>query len=198
MSLIKFAAAALGLAALSFAAPANAQAGSSAVAVVDFNRVFAESAAGKDAQAKLKAIADSINAELKPDATALETTQKALAPRLDGKTPEQQEDELKKDKALSTQYTTFMQKRAQLAQKSQLRSQEMEATRQKAFGDVVQAAGPDITAAMQAKGAVVVMDRESVAIMAPQADVTTDVITRFSNRIKSVPVAKVDLTKQAQ
>lgn len=181
------------------AAPAAAQAaGGGAIVVVDFSRVYAESLAGKDAQAKLKAIGDAVNKELQPEATALQAEQAALGPKFQGRTQEQIIDDLKKDKVLAGKYDAFIQRSDKFMNLRQLRSQEMQATSQKALSDVLQAAATDVNAAMAAKNASIVLERRDVIAMAPASDISTDVINRFNGRVKTMAVAKVDLTKQQQ
>lgn len=179
------------------AAPAAAQAAGSIV-VVDFSRVYAESLAGKDAQAKLKVIGEAVNKELQPESTALQAEQAALGPRFQGRTQEQILEDLKKDKALATKYEAFIQRGEKYQMLRQLRAQELQATTQKTLSDVLQAAAPDVTAAMTAKNATVVLERREVVSLAPASDISTDVINRFNARVKTIAVAKVDLTKQQQ
>jgi len=66
------ASAVLGFALLSAAPVASAQSASSAVAVVDFNKVMTESIAGKDMSTKLNGYGQQLNAQLKPESDALE------------------------------------------------------------------------------------------------------------------------------
>ena len=192
------AAASLAALALGAAAPAQAQAGATPVVVIDSTRIVGESLAGKDAQAKLQAIATGVQKELEPESTALQAEQKALGPSFEGKSEEQIAAALRADKNLSTKYNSFIQRTEAFRQKSQLRAQELEVTRRQTISDVLTAADPDVASAMQAKGAQVVLERQAVITVGPNADVTTDVINRFNNRVKTINVAKVDLTKQQQ
>ena len=186
-----FAAAAL-LGLLGAAVPAHA----AEIVIVDFQRVYAESTAGKDAQAKLKAIADGITRELDPEVKALKAESDATwAPRFKDKTTDQVNAELNKDAALKAKYVTYAQRENAFAQKQQVRRAELEATQQQTIQAVLNAAEPDVRAAMAAKGAVVVLEKNNVAISAPAADVTLDVLSRFNNRVKTIDVKKVDLTQ---
>lgn len=181
------------------ATPAAAQAAAGAgIVVVDFSRVYSESLAGKDAQAKLKAIGEAVNKELQPEATALQAEQTALGPKFQGRTQEQIVEDLKKDKALATKYEAFIQRSDKFMQLRQLRAQELQATNQKVLSDVLQASSPDVAAAMAAKNASIVLERRDIVTLAPAADISTDVINRLNARVKTMTVAKVDLTKQQQ
>ncbi|MGE3303783.1 MAG: OmpH family outer membrane protein [Hyphomonadaceae bacterium] len=188
---------AAGVAAAGFlmaAAPAQA-AGGSAV-VIDLQKVYAESLAGKDAQAKLKGIADNVTKELQPEGAALQSEQQQLGPKFQNKTQQQIIDDLKKDPALQTKYNSFIERLDAFQQKRALRQQELAATQQKAISDVLNAAQPDVDAAMNAKGAQIVFEREGIVAASPTIDITADVMTRFNGRVKSVAVTKVDLTKK--
>ncbi len=166
------------------------------IVIVDLQRVYTESTAGKDAQAKLKAIADGITRELDPEAKALKAESDGTwAPRFKDKNSDQVNAELNKDAALKAKYVTYAQRENAFAQKQQVRRAELDATQQQTIQAVLAAAEPDVRAAMTAKGAVVVLDRSNVAILAPAADVTADVLSRFNNRVKTVDVKKVDLTQ---
>lgn len=194
--ILRFAGAAIalmGLSALS-AAPALA---ADAVVVVDFQRVYAESEAGKSAQAQLKTIGDNMQKEIDPEAKALQTENDGTwAPRFKGKTDQQANAELDKDPALKAKYVAYLQRRNALVQKSDLRRGELQATEQKAVQSVLQAASPDVKSAMAAKGASLVMEKGSVVLSADSIDITADVLSKFNARVKTVPVTKVDLTQQ--
>jgi Skp family chaperone for outer membrane proteins len=191
---IRIAGAAFALSLSLAAAPAFA---ADPVAVVDLQRVYAESAAGKSAQAQLKAISETVQKELDPEAKALQSEKEATwAPKFNGKTDQQASAELEKDQALKTKYMTYVQRTNALLQKGELRRGEMQATEQSAVQAVLQAAAPDVKASMTAKGASVVLEKGSVVTAADAVDITTDVLSRFNARVKTVPVSKVDLTQQ--
>lgn len=191
----RFACAAIALVGLSTAAgPAMA---ADAVVVVDLQRLYGESVAGKSAQAQLKAIGDNVQKELDPEAKALQAeTDATWAPRFQGKSDQQMSAELDKDPALKTKYVAYVQRRNALVQKTQLRRSELQATEQGAVQAVVEAASPDVKGAMAAKGANVVLEKGAVVWANDAVDVTTDVLSRFNARVKTVPVTKVDLTQQ--
>ncbi len=167
------------------------------IAVVDLQKVYAESAAGQSAQAQLKAIGDNVQKEFDPEAKALQSEKESTwAPKFTGKTDQQASAELDKDQALKSKYMTYVQRTNALLQKGELRRGEMQATEQNAVQAVLQAAAPDVKAAMTAKGSVVVLEKGSVVVAADTVDITADVLSRFNARVKTVPVTKVDLTQQ--
>jgi Skp family chaperone for outer membrane proteins len=191
----RFACAAIALLGLStVAGPAMA---ADAVVVVDLQRLYGESVAGKSAQAQLKSIGDNVQKELDPEAKALQTEKDATwAPRFKGKSDQQAAAELEKDPALKSKYVAYVERGNALVQKSQLRRGELQATEQAAVQAVIEAASPDVKGAMAAKGASVVLEKGAVVWATDAVDVTADVLSRFNARVKTVPVTKVDLTQQ--
>jgi outer membrane protein len=188
---------ALALGGLALTAPLAAQAAaSSAVVVIDYDRVFKESAAGKNAQAQLKNIDSGIQSELAPETQSIESDQKILGPRLQGKSPEQVVAALKADKELQSKYSAYRQRLQTFDAKRDLRSREMQATAQRALADVLTQAQPSINEAMRARNAAVVLELENTAAHNPDVDITSDVIARFNQRVQTIAVAKVDLTKR--
>lgn len=179
-------------------AGAWAQPAASAAVIVDLERVFTQSLAGKDAQTKLKAIAAQAEQEFGPEAKALEADKTALGPKFTGLNDQQAADVLSKDAALATKYNGFVQRLGAFEQKRNLRQQEIAETERAAVAQVVQAAVPDVQAAMTAKGAVVAIDASSAVYKDDKVDVTADVIARLDQRVKTVTVSKVDLTKAPQ
>lgn len=167
------------------------------IVVVDLQRVYAESAAGKNVQAQLKTIGETAQKELDPEAKALQAEKDGTwTPRVQGKTDQQFSAELEKDKALKDKYVSYVQRGNALMQKSEIRRAELQATDQSAVQAVLQASLPDVKAAMAAKGATVVLEKGSAITAADSVDITADVIKRFDARVKTIPITKVDLTKQ--
>ena len=194
MSFIRPILAATALAFATLAAPIAAHA-ATPVIVIDYQQLFAQSAAGKDAQVKLKAIADGINRELAPEQQGVQNDQKSLGPSFQGKSQQQIMDMLKADKALATKYQAYLQRAETLAGKQELRAREYQATEQKAVTDVVTAAQSVIGDVMKARGASVALEIGSTIAMTKEADVTLDVIAGLDKKTRAIAVTKVDLTK---
>ncbi|HVY02179.1 MAG TPA: OmpH family outer membrane protein [Caulobacterales bacterium] len=195
MSFIRPILAATALMIASVAAPVAALA-ASPVVVVDYQRLFQESAAGKDAQAKLKAIGDTINKELAPEQQGVANDQKALGPSFQGKTQQQVLDMLKADKTLAGKYQSYLQRAENLAGRQQLRANEYQATENKAINDVISAAQSVIADQMKARGASIALETGSTIATSKDADITDAVIAGLNKKITSVTVVKADLTKR--
>jgi Skp family chaperone for outer membrane proteins len=193
-----FAGAAALLALLGAAPAALAQPAATSAVVVDLERVFAQSLAGKDAQTKLQAIAAQAEQEFAPEAKAIAAEQTVLGPKFNGLNDQQANDVMTKDPALAAKYKAFVQRTSTFEQKRALRQEEIAQTERAAVAQVVTAAVPDVQAAMTAKGAAVAVDTSSTAYVDSKADVTADVIARLDQRVKTVTVTKVDLTKAQQ
>lgn len=193
------AAAAFAVVGLAAAPAAMAQAAASTpVVVVNLDRIYVESLAGRDAQAKLKGIAQAVTKELEPESKSLQAEQTQLGPRFKDKTQEQVVEELRKDPALNTRFNTYLQRLDAHLGKQQLRRQELAATEEKAVRDVLSAAGPMINESMAARGASVVLSAGSIVTGAASVDITPDVIARLNARVKTVEVSKIDLAQRPQ
>lgn len=186
---------ALGLLAAGLAPSAAAAAD---VLVVDFQRVFRDSLAGKDAQEKLRGVSDQINNELKPEFDAFTAERDKLGPRFKDKTQQQLIAELERDESLRKQYESVQVKLQGLQQKQQLREQELQATEQRALAAVIKGTEPILTELLAERNASVVLERGSITIAAPSTDVTNEVVKRLDSRLKAVAVTKVDLVKESQ
>jgi outer membrane protein len=167
------------------------------VVVVDYDRLYRESLAGKASIAQLKGIAQSITNELTPEEKGLKADQATLAPRLQGKTPQQLAEALNGDKDLQKKYSAYGARVNAYLSKQALREQELEATQRKAISDVISAAAPSIEASMKAKNASIVIETGNTIATTTSVDITADVISRLNQMVKTVTVTKIDLTKQA-
>lgn len=177
---------------VAIAAPAFAE----PVLVVSRERIYAESLAGKDAQAKIKGIADTVRKELEPQGKALEAEQTGLG--LANKTPQQIADEIQKNPTLKTKVGAYQQKFATLARLEEQRNAEIQATQNKAINDVLEAADPLVEQIRAQRQALVVLDANDVLKINTSVDITAEVITQLNNKTKAITVTKVDLSKQAQ
>lgn len=194
MFAIRAAAAAAGLMIALAAAPAMA---APSVVVVDYGRVYKESAAGKDAQAKLKAIGAAIEKELSPAEKQVEAELKAIEPRIKGKTDAQIKADLKKDKAFSDKFLGAQRKQDNYLTLREVRLRELNATEDKAIQDLADASLPMVEEAMKAKKADVVLQKGQVVAVSPAADITSDVIARLNKKMTTLTVTKVNLTRPA-
>jgi Skp family chaperone for outer membrane proteins len=194
MFAIRAAATAAGLMIALAATPAMA---APSVVVVDYGRVYDESAAGKDAQAKLKAIGASIDKELGPAEKQVEAELKALEPRIKGKTDAQINADLKKDKAFSDKFQNAKRKQENYLVLREVRLRELNATEDKAIETLVEASRPAVEESMKAKKASLVLRKNQAIVVGADADITSDVIARLNKKVTTLTVTKVNLTRPA-
>jgi Skp family chaperone for outer membrane proteins len=179
------------------AAPIAAHAANAAVVVVDVDRIYKESNVGKYAQGQLKTIASGVDAELGPIARTLQTDEEAFNAKVQGKSEAQVKAALASDKDLAAKYMAIMQRRQAFDDKRALRTQELSATNQKALADVGAKAQPVVVEIMKKKGASIVLEKNSTVANSADVDITNDVLTELNKSVQSIPIAKVDLSKQA-
>ncbi len=114
---------------------------------------------------RMKQLSAVVRAELTTDQTSLENDAKAL---------EGQKASL--DAAVYAQRGQALQQRgAQFQEKVQLRQREMEATQQKAFTHILQAAGPFVGQMVTQHGCGVLLDANAVIVANPATDITPGV-----------------------
>ena len=195
MSMMKefIAACGLLLAFSAFAAqPATAQA--TTIVVIDEARIFTESLAGKDIQAKLSNIETQINNELEPSRRALQTDEESIQSRVQGKTPEQ----VSADEALMTQLQGFERKRNEFAQRRALVSQQFALTERKALADFNAALEPVVMEVVRERNAQLVLQKSQVVYSVDAIDVTALVISKLDARTPTINVVRQQLPAQQQ
>jgi outer membrane protein len=168
-------------------APAAAVAQQSGpVVVMDYERVVATSLAGRDVEAKLRAIHDQMQQELQPEALAIQTELQSIQQASQGQTPEQ------------NQRNTALQQRAQALQQridahntqSVARRRDLEYTRQQALIELGRQAQPIVRTIMDQRRAVAVLDRGAVQLMAESVDVTDDIVSRLNQQVTTINVTR--------
>ena len=194
-----FAATASGLAALTMASGAFAQAvpptapavthGAPIAGICVFSSQGAVGASlvGKSVDARLKIIISQVNAELTSERTALDNDAKAL----DAKRATTPQD------ALEQQAATLQAKANAWQRKGQLRQKEVEATEQKQLGRVYQEMDPAIRQVYQQKTCSILIERESVLLGNPAMDITDGVVAALDARIKTLTFDRERLDQAA-
>lgn len=174
-----FSAAAVAVAVTAVAAPdALAQRNRNQAAgavVLNYERVLAESALGRDLQQKLNQVRSQIGAEaqgLQPEGQAIEQERERLTTATRSMTPQQIQN--------SATYRPQFEQLAQRLQQFQLRGQtlqgDFECTQLISLRDFRVQAEPVIRSVMQSRGAGVVVNAGSAQLYQPDADITTAVI----------------------
>lgn len=193
MSRIKTLFAALALTAASAAVTAPvAVAQAAKVVVIDQARIMRDSAAGQDIRSKVQTIEQTMETELQPQATAIQTEQQGLAPRLEGKNI----NDIRADAALAAEVNAFVGKTQQFENQRQIRSAELQLTERKAWSDFFNALRPVLREVVDAQGADIVLDRQEVVYAGPTVDITGEVITRLDAATPTIEVVRQALPER--
>jgi outer membrane protein len=175
-------AAVIGLALLSASAPAVAQAQAAtptAILVVDVNRVFAESAAGQDANRQLKAQGDALQARFNQLKTQFGTEEEALR---------KQQGQIAQE-ALQQRVNDLVTRQNKANEEIGGKRQALERALQAANQQILSSLRPIIETLMAERSAQMVLDRQVTLNIAPSLDVTTVVIQRLNAKLPKVSVA---------
>lgn len=182
--------AAAAIAAAMLAAPVPALAQSSAqtgtVIVMNYERVLETSVAGRDVQAKLRQIAETMQSELQPEQTAVQTEATALQQATQGRS----QDQIQRDSSLQSRISAFNTRAEAFRQQQITRGRDLEYTRQQALTALNTQLEPIVREVMNARRAGVVMDRAAVQMVSENLDVTQDIISRLDQRVRTVDVTR--------
>lgn len=174
-------AALMGLALAAAAAPAavNAQAATpTAILVVDVNRVFAESAAGQDANRQLKAQGDALQARFNQLKTQFTNEEEALR---------KQQGQIAQE-ALQQRVNDLVGRQTKANEEIGGKRQALERALQGANQQILSNLKPIIDQLMAERSAQMVLDRQVTLNIAPSLDVTTVVIQRLNAKLPRVTV----------
>ncbi|MEM9668613.1 MAG: OmpH family outer membrane protein [Pseudomonadota bacterium] len=174
--------------------PTDASAQGTKIIVVNQARIAQESAAGQDMQRKLQAIGQTMQSELTPEASALETEGRALQSR----TANMTQEAIATDPELVSLVQAFAQKQQGLAVKQQRARQELALTEQNAITSLGQALQPVLQQVYQEQGADIMLDRAMVAFASPAVDVTDQVITKLNAATTTIAVTRARLPEQQE
>ncbi|PZR32873.1 OmpH family outer membrane protein [Caulobacter segnis] len=156
------------------------------VCIFSDKRAVGQSLVGKAVDARLKTIAQQVQAELNGERSALETEAKALEAKRATLAQDAQEQQ---GAALQVKANAWQ-------RKAQLRQKEYEATEQKALSRVYQELNTPITQVYQAQKCSILLDRESVMFANPAMDITDAVVTALDARIKTLTFDRERLDQQ--
>jgi outer membrane protein len=152
------------------------------VCVVSFSDVVGSSTVGKAVADRLQMLAGQVDAELRPQATALATEQKALQASANPDAARVQAFEVKAN--------AFQKLRDQ-------RMQEMEATQQKQVRRIILEAQPVVAQVFQQKQCSILLQRDAgVVAVNPAMDLTTSVIVGLNQKITTLTFDRETVTAE--
>lgn len=137
--------------------------------VLSNDRLIGQSTVGKYVIQRLQQLEQQVKAELSPQGAALDKEAEALnAAKVAGADP---------------RVAAYQQKLGNLSRTAQIRERELQATQQKAFSRIITEADPIIRQAWVAKRCGIIVNRNSVIAVAPEMDITDQVITGLNAKI---------------
>ncbi|MEN5145707.1 OmpH family outer membrane protein [Brevundimonas diminuta] len=168
--------------------PANPGPAIPGVCVYFNQRVLAQSTAGQAVQTRMEQLAQEVQGELQPYATAIQTEAQAL------------------QQGASTIPADQMNQRRQALQQRVQEAQQLEGTRDNELRytlaeqrrKISEAIEPLLVAVYQEKGCGIMIDRESVFIMNPSMDVTDTVIQRLNAQLPTLSFNRMPVPAQPQ
>ena len=146
------------------------------ICVVDVDRILADSAVGKAANARLQKLTTDVQAELTAEQTALVN---------DAKTFDTQRASLATDAAEKRQADLQL-RGAALQRKADLRQREIQATQAKAIDRIAAELDPVEAAVYQQRQCSMLVSRQAVAAFNPAMDISPVVITALNARISTL------------
>lgn len=142
--------------------------------VINYQRVLAESALGRDMQTKLGQLRQQFGTE----AQTLEPEQQSLAQereRLAGVTRNMNADQIRSN----SQVQQFTQRMQQLEGRAQTLRGDLECSQLLALRDFDRQVSPIVRSVMESRGAGVVLDASNVQLVLPEFDITNTVIQQL-------------------
>jgi Skp family chaperone for outer membrane proteins len=168
------------------AAPANPGPVVPGVCVYYNARLLAQSAAGQAVEARMQQLAQEVQGELQPYATAIQTEAQQL---------QSQGGSLPADQLQSRRQQ--LQQRAQEAQQLEgTRENELRYTLAMQRQAITEAVSPILTALYQEKGCGLLLDRESVFMMNPAMDLTDAAIQRLNTALPTLSFNRMAVPAQ--
>lgn len=155
--------------ALTHGAPVNG------VCVFNQQAAIGGSTAGQSVATRLKALGDVVTAELRPEATALQTEEARLRAVTN-----------KQDATFQQQATTFSQRYEAYQRKVTQRQQELQATEVDQLTRISTEIRPLLTTVYQQRQCAVLVDATAVLAFNPAMDVTAAVVQQLNTRLPSL------------
>lgn len=156
----------------------NRGGGGASVVVINYQRVVAETAMGRDMQAKVQVVGQQISQEaqaLGPEGQSIEQESQRIATATRNLTPEQ----IRNHATYGPQVQALAQRAQQLQQRRAILQGDMECTQAISLRDFNAAVTPIVRSVMESRGAAVVLDAGNIQFNTPEVDITTTVIQQL-------------------
>lgn len=167
------------------------------VLVVNYQRVVAESALGRDMSTKLQGVGTQIQQQdqaMQSEGQAIEAEDQRLATATRGMTPQQ----IQANATLRPQVQALQQRVQQFQARRQALRGDFQCTQIIALRDFQTRTTPVIRTVMQSRGAGVVIDAGSAQVYDPQMDITNTVIQQLDQGARTATVARHSVSECQQ
>jgi Skp family chaperone for outer membrane proteins len=185
-------------AAIAFTPDASAQRGgrnqATTVVVVNYQRVLAESALGRDVAAKLQTVRQQVTSEaqtLQPEAQSIEQERQRLATATRNMTP----DQVRANSNLNSQVEAFNTRMQQFQQRGAGLQGDVECTQVFALREFNDQVSPVVRSIMESRGAGVVLDSNNIQFVSPEYDITATVIQQLDQTARTSNVTRHAVTE---
>jgi Skp family chaperone for outer membrane proteins len=151
---------------------------STTAVVIDYQRVAAESALGRDMQARLQQVRGQIQTEaqaLAPEQQAIEAERQ----RLSNATRNLSAEQIRNHATYGPQYEALAQRLQQFQTRTQGLQGDLECSQLFALREFQRLVQPVVRGVMEQRGAGIAMDAQSTQYVAPEFDITTAVIQQL-------------------
>ena len=161
------------------------------VAVVDTSRVYAECTACRSAQTALQGQVTTLQNRQRTLTQQLQTEGKPIQDAITALGTKQP------DAALQARVRAFQQKEQQANQELQTGQQRIQSTQANVLRQINERLGPIVTQAMTARGANIVVDKDTTLANGAGTDITADVLARLNTALPSVSVTPLPQQQQS-
>lgn len=179
---------------VSVAAPVAQAQEAAKIVVIDQSRIMRDSAGGKDIISKVDAIETSMQNELGPIQTSLQTEGEAL----DAKTANMSMEAIAADEQLRSEVEAYARKAQDFNRRRQIASAELQATERAAWNTFFTAMQPVLQEVVSETNADILMDRSDLIWSGASVDATASVITKMDAALPTVNVVRQKMPTQPQ
>jgi Skp family chaperone for outer membrane proteins len=156
------------------------------VVVLNYQRVVEASDVGRDMSTKLGQVAQQMQAELQPEAQAIEQEQQSIQQATNGMSAQQ----VRNNSSLSSRVDAFGQRVEQFRTRQMTAARDLEYTRQATLIDFNRQITPVVREVVEARGAGVAVDVATTHFVLPNFDITDDVVQRLNQRLRTMNVTR--------
>ena len=161
------------------------------ILVVDTAMVISESTVGKYAETQLNSIGKSMESEIKAQTSPLSSKAQTLNSALEGKkTVQELQATFKSRPDLQKQLQELEVGKRKIAQETQVKSYEFQATEQKAYAQIAKKVKEIVDQVAKERNADLVMDKNRAIYTSSSVDITSAVMSRLNSQMTTVSIVR--------